>query len=80
MFRTVDCNAHEYQASERFELKTFGKEAIILSFITLLRGNPSKVTAGASHMDVWLWLWLKRQRDMENKKKQPQKKLCALQQ
>lgn len=73
MFRTVDCNEHKCQASERFELETFGKEAIILSFITLLRGNPSKVTAGVSNMDAWLWLWLKRQRDMENKKKQPQK-------
>lgn len=46
MFRTVDCYEHKCQASERFELETFGKEAIILSFITLLRGNPSKVTNG----------------------------------
>jgi len=79
VFRTFDCNVHEYQASERFELEIFGKEAIILPFITLLRGNPSKVTGGVSHMDVCVVVAKKTKRYGEQEEATT-KILCAQQQ
>lgn len=54
MFRTVDCNENECQASEGFELETFEKEAIIfffhhpleLSVRTSVKGHCRHVTHG----------------------------------